>query len=135
MKKLIFLIAILFAWTAVSAQFQNKGFDNDTIKGDTTTYVSNKKVTKHNNMVVIFAFTKVDVTDSLSVAKIQGSTDNSEFYDITDASANLTETSTDGRTRLYVENPLDLYFRGFLGCATGDTVAVTNADLIIKEDD
>ena len=134
MKKIIALLTFFVLVFALNAQVQNKSFDNDTIKGDTTTYASNKKVDKYSTTVVTFTFTKADVADSLSKACIQGSNDNSTFWDISDASANLTSTTTDGTTRLYLTNPLDLYYRGFLSCATGDTVAVTDAYFIIKED-
>jgi len=134
MKKFIILIAILFAGMAVSAQVQLKSFDNDTIKATTANYVSNQKVKKYSTTTVAFVFTHTDVADSLSVAKIQGSLDNTNFYDLADASANLLITSTDGTSRLYVENPIDLYFKGVLTAATGDTVAITNAKFVIKED-
>lgn len=136
MKKLILLLSIfVFALSFnVSAQKQLKEFSDDTIKADTNYYASNVKVAKYSTQVVIFTFTKADVADSLNVAKIQGSVDNTTFYDLSDASANLTETTTDGTTRLYITNPLDLYYRGYLSCATGDTVAITNPAIIIKED-
>lgn len=136
MKKILLLISIfVFALTVnVDAQKQNKPFADDTIKADINLYASNYKVTKYSTQIVTFTFTKVDVADSLSVAKIQGSNDNTTFYDLPDASANLAATSADGTTRLYVTNPLDLYYRGYLSCATGDTVAITNPAIIIKED-
>ena len=118
----------------INAQVQNKSFSNDTIQADTTEYVSNRLIKGYSNTVLVFAFTKTDVADSLSVAKIQGSMDNSAFIDLTDASANLTNTTTDGTTALYVTNPLFLYYRGFLAAATGDTVAITNAGFYIKEE-
>jgi hypothetical protein len=99
-----------------------------------TTYTSNKKITKYTNVVAAFNFTKADVADSLAVAKMQGSMDNSVWVDLTDNTASLSNTTTDGTTTLYVTNPIYLYYRGFLSCATGDTVAVTNARFIIKED-
>lgn len=136
MKKLLFLISIILLTLTfnVNAQKQNKAFADDTIKATTNLYVSNQKITEYSTTVVAFTFSKVDVADSLSVAKIQGSNDNSTFYDLAASSANLTITSTDGTTRLYVTNPLDLYYRGVLTCATGDTVAITNPAFIIKED-
>jgi len=136
MKKLLILISIfVLAFTFnVDAQKQNKAFADDTIKAETNLYVSNQIVKEYSTTVITFTFTKADVTDSLSVAKIQGSNDNTTFYDISDASANLSVTSTDGTTRLYVVNPLDLYYRGVLTCASGDTVAITNPAIIIKED-
>ncbi len=135
MKKiLILLFAMMLSAMTAQAQKQYKTFANDTIKAEVATYPSNAKVTKYSTQVVIFSFRKIDVADSLSAAKIQGSTDNSAWYDLSAASANLTETTTDGTTRLYVTNPVDLYYRGYLSCATGDTVAVTYPTLIIKED-
>jgi len=135
MKKL-FLISLLFVVLGItaSAQKQSYPFANDTVQADTSTYAGNRAVEKYSTTVVTFTFVKVDVADSLSVAKIQGSNNNVNFYDLADASANLAATSTDGVSRLYVTNPLDLYYRGFLACASGDTVAVTNAILIVKED-
>ena len=118
----------------VNAQVQNKLFTNDTVSADTNTYTSNVKVDKYSTVVVEFGFTKSDVTDSLSVAKMQGSLDNTNWVDVADATASLAATSTDGTTILYVVNPVYLYYRGFLACATGDVVAVTNARIIIKED-
>lgn len=117
-----------------SAQVQSKTFSNDTISGDTNLYASNVAVTGYSSFVVEFAFTKVDVTDSLSVAKMQGSMDNTNWVDLTDATANLTNTTTDGTTILYVTNPVFLYYRGFLACAASDVVAITNPGIYIKED-
>ena len=136
MKKLILLISIIVLACnfSVNAQIQNKPFADDTIKGDTNIYVSNLPVTKYSTQVVIFSFTHVDVADSMNVARIQGSTDNSEFYNLPDASSFSLAKTTDGTTRLYVTNPLDLFYRAFLSCATGDTVAVTNPTWLIKED-
>jgi len=136
MKKILLLISIIvlvFTFN-VDAQKQYKTFTDDAINADTTLYVSNQKVTKYSTQVVIFTFTHTDGTDSLAIAKIQGSNDNTAFYDLADASANLSVTSTDGTTRLYVTNPKDLYFRGWLSCAAADTVAITDAAFIIKED-
>lgn len=134
MKKLFSILLFAFVAFALNAQVQNKLFLNDTISGDTTTYTSNAKVDEYSTQVVLFGFTKADVTDSLSVAKMQGSLDNSNWVDLADATANLAATTTDGTTVLYVTNPVFLYYRGFLACATGDIVAVTNARIIIKED-
>ena len=136
MKKILLLISIIvLAFTInVDAQKQNKPCADDTIKADTNIYVSNYNVDKFSTTVVIFSFTKEDLTDSLNVAKIQGSIDNSEFYDLTDASASLVVLTTDGTSRLYVDNPIDLFFRAFLSCAASDTVAITNPTWIVKED-
>ena len=130
---LIGLFALILGMSA-NAQRQNKLFLNDTVSADTTTYTSNLKVDKYAGVVVNFTFTKIDVTDSLAVAKLQGSNDNSAWIDLADATANLTNTSTDGTTNLYIVTPIYLYYRGFLACASGDAVAITNARVIIKED-
>lgn len=134
MKKLIIFSLLIALGVTVNAQNQLRSFDNDTIKGDTNTYVSNKKIPEYKDILVAFAFTKSDVTDSLSVAKMQGSFDNSTFVDLTDTNASLTTTTTDGTTVLYVTDPIYLYYRGFLAAATGDTVAITDAKFIIKKD-
>jgi len=134
MKRFIFIMLVAFVALAANAQKQNYPFSNDTISADTNLYASNVLVDGYANTVISFTFTKVDVTDSLSVAKIQGSNDNTTFVDLTDATANLTSTSTDGTTVLYLVNPLFLYYRGFLACASGDAVAITNPRFIIKED-
>jgi len=135
MKRLLIILAIVLIGMTANAQKGLRQFADDTIKADINTYVLNKKVDQYANQVVIFTFTKADVADSLSAAKIQGSNDNVTFYDLAASSANLTTTTTDGTTRLYVTNPLDLYYRGYLSCATGDTVAVTNPDMMLKEDE
>ena len=135
MKKLFILLAIVLIGMTANAQKVLRDFANDTIVGDTNTYVLNRKVDQYANHVVTFTFTHTDVADSLAVAKIQGSNDNTNFYDLAASSANLTITSTDGTTRLYVTNPLDLYYRGFLSCASGDTVAITDPFAILKEDE
>ena len=134
--KRLFIISLLFVVLGMTAnaQVQYKTFADDAINADTTTYVSNVVVTKFSTITLGFAFTKVDGTDSLSAAKIQGSMDNTNYVDLVDATANLTNTSTDGTTVLYVTSPVFLYYRGLLSCATGDTVAVTNAIFTIKED-
>lgn len=125
---------VAFVALAANAQKQNKPFDDDTISADTNVYISNVKVTGYSTFVVEFAFTKTDVTDSLSVAKMQGSMDNTNWVDLADATANLTNTTTDGTTILYVVNPVFLYYRGFLACASGDEVAITDPGIYIKED-
>jgi len=135
MKKILLIMLTISLGLVVNAQVQSKSFANDTVKGDTNAYVSNLLIDGYSNTVLVFAFTKTDIADSLSAAKIQGSMDNLTFVDLTDASANLTNTTTDGTSALYVENPVFLYYRGFLSCATGDTVAVTNAGFYVKKEE
>jgi len=135
MKKILLIMLTISLGLVVNAQVQSKSFANDTIVSDTNTYVSNLLIDGYSNTVLLFAFTKSDVKDSLSTAKIQGSVDNSVFVDLVDASANLTNTSTNGTTILYVTNPKMFYYRGFLSCASGDTVAVTNASFYIKKEE
>jgi hypothetical protein len=133
MKKIILLLAILSLAITSNAQVLNLKFSDDIIEGDTTTYTPNYVVNKYSNAFVAFAFTKTDVTDSLSIARMEGSMDNENFIALT-GNAALTETTTDGTTVLYVTSPKYLYYRGFLACASGDTVSITNARFIIKED-
>ncbi len=134
MKKLLILSLLFMLGITVSAQVQYKSFAADTVSADTSVYLSNRAVDKYTTVVVSFVFTKADITDSLSVAKMQGSMDNSTWIDLTDATANLTNTSTDGTSILYVTNPIYLYYRGFLACASGDAVDIPNAWFVIKED-
>ena len=134
MRKLLFILFALIVAINANAQKQVKQFASDTISADTNVYVSNTLVKKYSNTSVAFVFTKADITDSLSVAKMQGSMNNSTWVDLTDATANLANTSTDGTTTLYIVNPIYLYYRGFLACASGDAVNVTSAWFVIKED-
>ena len=133
-KLLIFSFLFVMLGMTVSAQVQYKSFAADTIAADTSVYLSNRAVDKYTSTVVSFVFTKADIADSLSVAKLQGSMDNSTWIDLADATANLTNTSTDGTSILYVTNPIFLYYRGFLACASGDSVDIPNAWFVIKED-
>lgn len=109
---------------------------NDTIKGDTTVFATVK--TSYSGGAVTFEFTTVDIADSLSVACIQGTMDESGLTGWTNltGTANLANTSTDETTHLYVSPPLTyLWYRSFAACAIGDTVAVTNAYLMYKKSD
>lgn len=138
MKKILLLILmIVFAFSLnVEAQIQNKPFLNDTIKADTNTYFSNHLYDKYSG-VVMFTFTHTDVADSLNVAVMQGSNTNtsvnSTWSNLT-GTAILPITSTDGTTTLIKTPPEFLYFRVFLSCATGDTVAITNPTFVYKEE-
>lgn len=133
MKKLLIILVGLVFVLQVNAQKLNRSFDNDTIISDTTTYTPSYLVKGYTNTFVAFAFTKTDVKDSLAVARMEGSMDNTNFIALT-GNAALANTTTDGTTVLYVTSPKYLYYRGFLSCASGDTVAITNARFIIKED-
>lgn len=138
MKKILLLISIIvFAFILnVDAQKQNKPFANDTIKGDTAVYYSNVNVIKYSG-IVLFTFTKSDVTDSLNVATMQGSNTNtstdSKWTTLT-GTATLPLTSADGTTVLIKTPPDFLFYRTFLSCAAGDTVAITDAAFVIKEE-
>ena len=134
MKHILTILMLAVLGTAAFGQKQYKSFTNDTVQGNTLTYASNVKVTKYANSYVGFIFTHTDVTDSLSVAKLQGSFDNSTFVDCDDETASLSLTTTDGTSILYLTSPKYLYYRAVLTAATGDEVAITNAVFIIKED-
>jgi hypothetical protein len=138
MKRILILISILvLAFTInVDAQIQNKPFLNDTIKADTNTYFSNHLYDKYSG-VVMFTFTHTDVADSLAVAVMQGSNTNTSVistWSTLTGTAILPLTSTDGTTTLIKTPPEFLYFRVFLSCATGDTVAITNPVFVYKEE-
>ncbi len=138
MKRILILITlfVLVFTVNVNAQIQNKPFLNDTIKGDTNTYFSNHTFDKYSG-VLMFTFTHTDVADSLAVAVMQGSNTNTSVHStwstLTGTSI-LPLTSTDGNTTLIKTPPEFLYFRVFLSCATGDTVAITNPVFVYKEE-
>ena len=126
---------LLVLGMAVNAQKYIYFPANDTIKGDTTTFGLVKSVESAGS--VVFMFTHTDVTDSLTVAKIEGAYTNtaSTTWTALTGTAVLANTTTDGTATLYTSTPLlYLYYRGFLSCASGDTVAITNPMVLYKRE-
>lgn len=133
MKKLLFILILISALSAIiNAQQGFVDFDNDTISADTNTYSLGQKV-KTTLGVIGFEFYKVDVTDSLSICRLEGSMDGDEWTALT-GTATLAATTTDGRTLLYTSTLYYLYYRAFLACASGDEVAITYPYFIYKEE-
>lgn len=134
MKKLILILSVIFVFGSLAnAQKRNSLLaTNDTIAAETTYYNPSDKVILHSGVVGFF-ISKKDVADSLSVLKMQGSMDNTNFVDLT-GNAALAETTTDGITFLYVTAPLYLYYRLKGTAASGDSVDMQTVRYIYKED-
>lgn len=132
MKWILCLVIILaFTLSDVGAQKINKSFDSDTISADTTYFNVGRSI-ELTNGTISFQFSTIDVADSLSFARIEGSRDNLNFIPLT-GSAAITETTTDGFKEAYIVNDLRfIYYRLGVACAVGDTVAVSNIGVIYK---
>lgn len=120
----------------MSAQQYKYTFANDTVKGDTNYYPSATGYVKALNSstgVVSFVLTHTDVADSLKYVRLEGS-DNLTTWTALTGNAALTNTTTDGTSKIYASTPLTyLYYRAFVACAAGDTVVVTNPILYYKD--
>lgn len=146
MKKITLLI-ILIASLALASNAQQYWytFANDTVKADTNYYPSSSSDPNtlapstgvHSTIstgVISFTFTHTDVTDSLAVARIEGRNRGTTTWTPLTGNAALSSTTTDGVSTIYTSTPLVYeYYRGFISCATGDTVAVTSPTITYKE--
>lgn len=134
MKKIfiIFTLILAFVFTA-NAQKANKSFSNTQIAGDTSYFDAGWKSTIYSGFLGYFV-TKADVADSLSILRMEGSMDGTNFVALT-GNAALTTTTTDGSTLLYVTSPKYIYYRLMAAAATGDTVNLTNLKFIYKLED
>lgn len=139
MKKLFILSLFAFIVLALSAQRIEKDYvcstctiTIDTVAAETVYYTYARPV-KTFDGILGWIFTKTDITDSLSICKMQGSmvSDFSAVVDLTGTAA-LLNTTTDGTTFLYVTDPVYLYYRLKLTAASGDSVKITNCKLIYK---
>lgn len=122
---------------SVNAQKYYYEAADDTIKADTNYIPSSSGYDLKNieSGVLSFTFTHTDVADSLSYAKIEWRNSTSDSWTAYTGNAIVANTSTDGQSRIYISTPLiDRYARVRLSCASGDTVAITNQTLMLKED-
>jgi len=140
MKKLFILMLFAFvAFATTNAQQyiypapSSIAWD-DTIQADTNYYPAvNGIIVKSTTGSVSFTFTKKDVTDSLSYARIEWSDDLITWTATTGTGA-LTATTTDGQSKVYLSTPLTaLYYRVALACAAGDAVKITDPTLMFKD--
>lgn len=134
MKKFISLfIILLISLSGLEAQKVNKSFTADTVKADTVYFTIGKAI-ELTKGTISFQFSTTDIADSLSYGRIEGSRDNTNFVALT-GNAALSNTSTDGFKEVYlVDNLRFLYYRLALACASGDTVAISNAGILFKEE-
>jgi len=136
MKRLMIILFALILGISVNAQKYFYEAADDTVKYDTNTYPSATsyiKVTKASGLIS-FTFTHTDVADSLSFARLEGSDDGSTWVALT-GNAALSNTTTDGQSKIYTSNPLIyLYYRSRIACAATDSVAVTDPILMYKEE-
>lgn len=137
MKNIFTIALILLATLTLSAQKRNVPIAADTAQGNTVYFEPNYTIAflgaSTYTGVVGIQFTKTDVADSCSSIKLQGSRDGSNFVDVTDATAYLENTTTDGNFFLYDENPIYLKYRLAATAATGDTTIFSNVGYIWKE--
>jgi len=137
MKKSLFILLALVS-LAANAQLRNVSLAADTVKGAETIYFapSFNYVYSGTSLyagLVGFQFTKTDVADSLSVLKMQGSYDGTNYVDLTSTTSSLTNTTTNGNFFLYEVNPVFLKYRLLATCASGDTVRFSNVRYIHKD--
>lgn len=143
MKKLISILLFAVIALSVSAQQFAHTYSADTIKGDTTYFPSSLSdpttlspsygiKSTISTGVISFTFTHTDVADQMNYAALEGS-NNATNWEIADT-LTAAERTADGEDILVTSTPLKyLYYRVFLSCATGDTVAITAPKLIYKE--
>lgn len=135
--KYILILALILASVSVDAQQYYREFADDTIAVDTNYYPSSTGYVKSkvNTGVVTFTFTHTDVADSLAIARLEGRDNTSQTWTALTGTAILSQTTTDGTSKIYTTTPLTyLYYRAFLSCASGDSVAITDPILMYKED-
>ena len=110
---------------------------DDTIQADTN-YIPSSSGYDLKNIeggALSFTFTHTDVADSLAFARLEWRNSTTQNWTAYTGNGALTSTTTDGQSKIYVTTPLiDRYVRVGLGCAAGDTVAVTEQILMLKED-
>ncbi len=132
MRNLLLFFA-LFLTLGASAQYTNRPYaSTDTVKGDTV-YITPGIPFYEYNGIVGFQGTKADVTDSLSIMRMEGSWNGSNWVALTESTTYKTLTTTDGNYFLYDSDPEYLYYRLMLAAASGDTVANSNLIFISKE--
>ena len=137
MKKLLFICLLAILGMAANAQKYYYTAIDDTIAADTNYIPSSNGYDLRNVESGAFSFTfnHIDVADSLSYAGIEYRNSTDGTWTTYAGNAVLTATSTDGQSRIYISTPLiDRYVRVRLSCATGDSVAITNQVLMLKED-
>lgn len=137
MKKLVLLFALFSFVVVLNAQKVYYPASNDTIKGDTNYVPSSSGYDLRNieSGALSFTFTHTDVADSLSFAGFEWRNSTSDSWAAYTGNAILSATTTNGTDRIYLSTPLiDRFVRVRLSCAAGDTVAITNQTLQLKED-
>lgn len=129
------LMCVLLGSTAFSQKYYYTP-DPVSVQGDTS-YIPSAAGYDTKNIesgVISFTFTKADVADSLSIARLEGS-DNGVVWIAQAGTGALLATTTDGTSKMYLSTPLIYrHYRVILACASGDTVTVTNQVLMLKED-
>jgi hypothetical protein len=136
MKKSILILLVAFVALAANAQKYYYAPADDTIKADTNYYPSTSGYDTRNIQEGAFSYTlrHTDIADSLAFVRIQWSNDQ-ETWTSYSGTGSLTSTSTDGQSKVYISTPIvDRYLRVTLGCAAGDTVAIDNQILMLKND-
>lgn len=132
MKKLFIIIALIAFVANVNAQRVNTTLKTDASVISGTVYSTpSVKIEKYSGLVGFF-IKKTDVKDSLTVLRMEGSMDATNYIALTGAAA-LTTTTTDGTVFLYETSPKYLYYRLNATAATGDTVTLNTVRFIYKE--
>lgn len=135
MKNLLFLIALLVAFSAVSfGQQRLVPIATDTIKGAQTKYFAPVYTSTFVGPVeykgaIVFTYATQDVRDSLASIWLQGSPDGVNYVNIT----NQTRTTTDGAYSLSQAPPLYMRYRVAATCIAGDTVIFKRVTYLQKQ--
>jgi hypothetical protein len=137
MRKLLLISLLAVLGIAVNAQKYVADWTTaDTLKGNVTRYYPSSAgydCAGIGTGVINFTFTHTDKTDSLNYARIEFLNNASASWVALTGTAALTLTTTDGQSVLYTTTPiLHKKYRVALHTAAGDTVKITNATLLIK---
>lgn len=138
MKKiLIFCLLFVALGVTVSAQkYLTDWVTADTLKGNVIKYypgTAGVDLDAYSTGSVVFTFTHTDKADSLNYARLEWVDYASGTWTAMTTPAALVLTTTDGQSTIYTSTPLlHRYYRAVLHTATGDTVKITKATLIIK---
>ena len=142
--KSLFAISFLLLFTAivvpgeVNAQKGDYIFTTDTVSASSALYYPSSaglKAARHSVGVITFTFTHTDLADSLASARLEYLDHASGTWTAMTGNAALTNTSTDGQSTIYASTPLlNKWYRAALACAATDSVKITNATLLYKEE-
>lgn len=137
MKKILLISLLAVLGIAVNAQkYTADWVTADTLKGNDTNYYPSSSgfdCAAFGTGTITFTFTHTDIADSLNYARIEYVDYSTGTWTALTGNAALSLTTTDGQSTIYTSTPiLHKYYRVALHTAAGDTVKLTKASLLIK---